>query len=179
TFAQDICRIFEEIPETIEADIIRIIHECESMQDDISKAVETQQSAPAITDKAKKEAEDFGKSKNLTRLILDDFLTCGLIGEEANKLLGYIAMTSRKRKEPISMQILSSSGSGKTALQDGIINFCPPEDLVKLTSLSGKALFYKEQNSLKHKVLALEEGAGAEDATYAIRSLISSGILVN
>jgi uncharacterized membrane protein len=48
-----------------------------------------------------------------------------------------------------------------------------------LTSLSGKALFYKEQTSLKHKVLALEEGDGAEDASYAIRSLISSGVLTN
>ena len=40
--------------------------------------------------------------------------------EEANKLLGYIAMTSRKRNDPISVQILSSSGAGKTALQDAV-----------------------------------------------------------
>ena len=56
--------------------------------------------------------------------------------------------------------------------------FVPPEDLVKLTSLSGKALFYKDRLSLKHKVLALEEGDGAEEATYAIRNLISAGELV-
>lgn len=49
---------------------------------------------------------------------------------------------------------------------------------MKLTSLSGKALFYKDEMSLKHKVLALEEGAGAEEASYAIRNLISSGHLV-
>jgi hypothetical protein len=55
--------------------------------------------------------------------------------------------------------------------------FCPPEDLIKLTSLSGKALFYKEQSSLRHKVLALEEGDGVEEATYAIRNLISAGEL--
>lgn len=65
--------------------------------------------------------------------------------------------------------ILSSSGAGKTALQDAVLAFCPPEDLVKLTALSGKALFYKERLSLKHKVLALEEGDGAEEAMYAIR----------
>ena len=74
----------------------------------------------------------------------------------------------------LSVLILSSSGAGKTVLQDTALNFCPPEDLVKLTSLSAKALFYKEQASLKHKVLAIEEGAGAEDASYAIRNLISS-----
>jgi hypothetical protein len=87
-------------------------------------------------------------------------------------------MTSRKQKNPISVQILSSSGAGKTALQDAVVNFCPPEDLVKLTSLSGKALFYKDRMSLKHKVLALEEGDGAGEASYAIRNLISSGVLI-
>ena len=132
-----------------------------------------------MSDREKAQAEAFGKSKTLIKQILADFEATGLIGEENNKLLGYIAMTSRKRKEPISVQILSSSGAGKTALQDAVVNFCPPEDLVKLTSLSGKALFYKERMSLKHKVLALEEGDGAEDASYAIRSLISSGVLIN
>jgi hypothetical protein len=42
------------------------------------------------------------------------------------------------------------------------LQFVPPEELVKLTSLSGKALFYKEREALKHKVLSLEEGDGAE-----------------
>jgi hypothetical protein len=88
-------------------------------------------------------------------------------------------MTSRKRDVPLSILILSSSGAGKTALQDAVVAFCPPEDLVKLTSLSGKALFYKERLSLKHKVLALEEGDGAEEASYAIRNLISAGELVS
>jgi hypothetical protein len=87
-------------------------------------------------------------------------------------------MTSRKMVKPLAVLILSSSGAGKTALQDLATSFCPPEDLVKLTSLSGKALFYKEGASLKHKVLALEEGDGAEEAMYALRNLISAGELV-
>jgi hypothetical protein len=74
--------------------------------------------------------------------------------------------------------ILSSSGAGKTMLQDTAMGFCPPEDLVKLTSLSGKALFYKEGGSLKNKALALEEGDGVEEAMYALRNLISAGELV-
>ena len=101
------------------------------------------------------------------------------MGERNNVLLLYVAMTSRKRDTPLSVLILSSSGSGKTALQDAVLAFCPPEDLVKLTSLSGKALFYKDRLSLKNKVLALEEGDGAEEAMYAIRNLISAGELVS
>jgi DNA primase len=126
----------------------------------------------------RKEAEDFGKSPDLIERILADFETCGLVGEEPNKLLAYLAATSRKTDEPLSLLVLSSSGAGKTALQDTALQFVPPEELVKLTSLSGKALFYKEREALKHKVLSLEEGDGAQEATYAIRNLISAGELV-
>ncbi len=87
-------------------------------------------------------------------------------------------MTSRKMPRPLAVLNLASSGAGKTALQDAALAFCPPEDLVKLTSLSGKALFYKERDSLKHKVLALEEGDGVSEAMYALRNLISAGELV-
>jgi len=177
--AQDLCRLFDDTPETIEADLQRLIVECERHKP--SEAADTGASAPAIQigPRERAEAEAFGKSPDLIERILADFEACGLIGEESNKLLGYIAMTSRKRDVPLSMLILSSSGAGKTALQDAVMSFCPPEDLVKLTALSGKALFYKEQMSLKHKVLALEEGDGAEEANYAIRNLISAGQLVS
>jgi hypothetical protein len=74
--------------------------------------------------------------------------------------------------------VLSSSGAGKSALQDATLRLCPPEDVVKLTSLTGRALFYKGAGSLKHKILALEEEAGARQASYAIRNLISAGELV-
>ena len=83
-------------------------------------------------------------------------------------------MTSRKTDEPLCILILSSSGAGKTFLQDAVLSFCPPEDMIKVTSLSGKALFYRDPASLKHKVLAIEEEAGAEQADYALRSLITS-----
>ena len=71
------------------------------------------------------------------------------MGEHNNAHLIYVAMTSRLRDTPLSVLILSSSGAGKTALQDAVLAFCPPEDLVKLTALSGKALFYKERLSLE------------------------------
>jgi DNA primase catalytic core len=176
--AADLCRKFDQLPETMESDITRIIKACEETDPDPATVKEEPQ-APAMTDKEKKTAEAFGRSADLFKNILADFEACGLVGEEANKLLGYVAMTSRKQPKPLSVQILSSSGSGKSALQDAVVGFCPPEDVVKRTSMSGKSLFYKQQTSLKHKLLAVEEGDGAEDAAYALRSLISSGILIN
>lgn len=177
TLAQDLCRVFEEVPETIEADVTKLLRHCESLPEksEISPTATPEQ---VLTPAGRAEAEAFGKRRDLIETILSDFEINGLKGERANKLLGYLSMTSRKMANPLSVLILSSSGAGKTALQDACLSFCPPEDVVKLTSLSGKALFYKDQMSLKHKVLALEEGAGAEEASYAIRNLISAGELV-
>ncbi|MGO8680127.1 MAG: CHC2 zinc finger domain-containing protein [Limisphaerales bacterium] len=176
--AQDLTRIFDDAAEVIEADIAKLMSLCEASQagaglNAIAPPVET------MPPEQRAEAEALGKSPDLIQLILDDYDRCGLVGERANKLLCYLAMTSRKMEKPLAVLILSSSGAGKTMLQDTAMQFCPPEDLVKLTSLSGKALFYKEGSSLKNKVLALEEGDGVEEAMYALRNLISAGELMS
>ncbi|MBD3309555.1 toprim domain-containing protein, partial [candidate division KSB3 bacterium] len=175
--AQDLCRIFDEPPETIESDLTRLLQACEK-QPDKAAATASPDPVAAMTAADRSQAEAFGRRPDLVDAILADYETCGLVGEEPNKLLAYLAATSRKTDDPLSVLVLSSSGAGKTALQDTALLFVPPEDLVKLTSLSGKALFYKDRLSLKHKVLALEEGDGAEEASYAIRNLISAGELV-
>jgi len=174
---QDLCRIFEESPETLEADLARLVVECEHYQEPPKPEQPAMPVVPVLSSE-KPEAEAFGQAADLIERILADYETCGLVGERANKLLCYLAAVSRKMDEPLSVMLLSSSGAGKTALQDTALSFVPPEDLVKLTSLTGRALFYKEQLSLKHKALSLEEGAGAEDATYAIRNLITAGELI-
>ena len=45
---------------------------------------------------------------------------------------------------------------------------------MKYTRLTGQALFYKEEDSLVHKLLAIEEEHGARDASYSIRNIQSS-----
>ena len=176
---QDLARIFEQPAETVEADVAKLLVACEGFDPEAAKVA---QSAPtpaeAMGAAERREAEAFGKSEDLLERILADFEKCGLVGERHNKLFCYLAAVSRKMDEPLSVLVLSSSGAGKTALQDAALAFCPPEDVVKLTSLTGKALFYKDEMSLKHKILALEEGAGADEAGYAIRNLISAGELV-
>jgi DNA primase len=178
--AQELCRVFDESPETVEADLDKLLRHCESLPDRAAAegCPEGRTAEAALSPRERSEAEAFGRGEQLFEDILADYEACGLVGENANKLLCYLAMTSRKMENPLSVLILSSSGAGKTAVQDAALAFCPPEDLVKLTSLTGKALFYKDQLSLRHKALALEEGAGAVEATYAIRNLITAHALV-
>ena len=117
-----------------------------------------------VSDTDKAEGLKLGRHPDLAGEILRDMEKLGLMGEAANKLIGYLVMTSRKMDDPLALLILSGSGAGKSHLQDTVLSLCPDEDLIKLTSLTDRALFYKGEDSLRNKVLAVEELAGADGA---------------
>jgi hypothetical protein len=129
---------------------------------------------PSMTEDEKKEALETLKSKDLLKRIVGDFDALGFIGEKHNKLLGYIAAVSRLQPDPLALLILSRSGAGKTSLQDAVCKFVPPESAIQYTRMTGQSLFYRDQNALKNKVLAIEEEEGMQDAMYSIKTLISS-----
>ena len=109
--------------------------------------------------------------------IVADLETCGLVGEEANKLLAYIATLSRKLEEPLAVIVQSSSAAGKSSLMDGILAMVPTEERVSYSTMTGQALYYLGQKDLKHKVLSVAEGEGADRAAYALKLLQSEGQL--
>ena len=129
---------------------------------------------PPMSDEDKKEALETLKSKDLLKRITGDFDSIGYIGESQNKLLGYIAAVSRLQPDPLAVLVLSRSGAGKTSLQDAVCKFVPTESVIQYTRLTGQALFYRDQNALKNKVLAIEEEDGMREAMYSIKTLISS-----
>ena len=119
-------------------------------------------------------AVKMGTEGDIFQTILDDYEKLGLVGEETNKLMAYLAATSRLMEKPLNILVLSSSGAGKSALQDKTLKLMPPESVIRVSAITDKALYY--QKSLKNKLLALEEAAGVKDS-YAIRTLISEGYL--
>ncbi len=176
TFIADVVALYHEEETAITGDMNRIVTEAEKSA---AKPDQTGESKVIrLTEEDRKEGERFGERKDLPDAIFQDIENCGDIGERANSLAAYLCMTSRKMDDPLALLIVSGSGAGKSALQDTALALCPEEDLVKVTSLTERALFYKDELSLKHKVLAMEELAGAEDAAYAIRNLISQKVLI-
>lgn len=173
----DLVRLHEESADTIEADVVKLLAACElrAAQPNLTT---NQDAAEPIPEADRREAEAMGKDPKLIEVILDDYEKCGLVGEVTNKILLYVAMTSRKMPKPLAVRITSSSGSGKSVAQDMAFAFCPPEEGIKITNLSAKALFHRDKDSLKNKFLVLEEGKGVESASYALRILISSGELI-
>ena len=171
SFMSEAARLFREPVDAIEADTNRLIEQLEAYVQ--KRQAEGASTVTLITDADKTEGMKLGRQPDLAGEILRDMERLGLVGEATNKLIGYLVMTSRRMPDPLALLILSGSGAGKSLLQDTLLQLCPDEDLVKLTSLSDRALFYKGEDSLKNKVLAVEEVAGAEGAYYAIRNLIS------
>jgi DNA primase len=174
-FMTDAARLFHETVDTIEGDVNKIIGHLETYA---AKDQATAAPVVLVSDADKAEGLKLGRNADLAGEILRDMERLGAIGESANKLIGYLVMTSRKLADPLALLILSGSGAGKSHLQDTMLSFCPDEDLIKLTSLTDRALFYKGEDSLTNKVLAVEELAGAQGADYAIRNLISARKLV-
>jgi hypothetical protein len=127
-----------------------------------------------MTEEEEAEALDALKSKDLLQIILDGFNVIGYIGEKSNKLLGFLAGISRLLADPLAVLCLSRPGAGKTGLQNGICKLFPAESVIQYTRMTGQSLFYREANTLKNKILAIEEKEGMEEAMYSVKTLISS-----
>jgi DNA primase len=130
-----------------------------------------------LTDTEKNEALELLREPKLLERILEDFERCGVVGERTNKLLGYLAATSRKLAEPLAVVIQSSSAAGKSSLMDAVLELMPEEERVQYSAMTGQSLFYMGETNLQHKILAIVEEQGAERASYALKLLQSEGEL--
>jgi len=133
--------------------------------------------SPAMSEAERDAALELLRAPDLPARLLADFAACGLVGEETNKLVGYLAAVSRKLDKPLGVVIQSSSAAGKSSLMDAVLAFVPGEDQVKYSAMTGQSLFYMGETNLKHKALALVEEEGASRASYALKLLQSEGEL--
>jgi hypothetical protein len=109
--------------------------------------------------------------------VLSDFERCGIVGERENKLLSYLAVTSRKLDTPLAVMIQSSSAAGKSSLMDAALSLMPDEECVRYSAMTGQSLFYLGEQDVRHKILAIAEEEGASRASYALKLLQSEGEL--
>src|SRR5690606_18233889 len=130
-----------------------------------------------LTDAEKIEALELLRDPRLLDRILDDFERAGVVGEATNKLVGYLAATSRKLEQPLAVVLQSSSAAGKSSLMDAVLELMPEEERVQYSAMTGQSLFYMGETNLSHKILAIVEEQGAERASYALKLLQSEGEL--
>lgn len=131
----------------------------------------------ALSSKEDKEARAYLEAADLLTRTGRDIGRSGVVGEETNRLLMFLAFTSRLRPRPLQVVTLAASGTGKTYLQDAVARPIPDEDRVEVTALSENALYYFGREELRHRLLLIEDLDGAAEVLYPLRELQSKGRL--
>jgi len=164
--------------EVIKKDLGKVLLKLEGLQEEqINDHLKPKQEAEGkpLSNDEQVAALDLLKDKNLLQRILRDFAAAGVVGEETNKLAGYLACVSRKLEKPLAVMVQSTSAAGKSSLMDAVLSFMPEEERVQYSAMTGQSLFYMGETNLKHKTLAIAEEEGAHNASYALKLLQSEG----
>lgn len=177
-FVKEAASETEMKPGEVKADLGRVLLKLEQLQDEqIREALEPKEEEVALSEAERAEALELLEDPELLERIVADLERCGVVGEETNKLVGYLAAVSRKLAEPLAVLVQSSSAAGKSALMNAVLSLMPEEERVQYSAMTGQSLFYMGEADLKHKILAIAEEEGAERASYALKLLQSEGEL--
>ena len=158
--------------EVIRRDLGRVLLKLEELQDEqIKQALAPKEEAVTISDEDQAQALELLRDPRLLERIVEDFARCGVVGEETNKLVGYLGVVSRHLEAPLAVIVQSSSAAGKSSLMEAVLAFLPEEQRVQYSAMTGQSLFYMGESDLKHKVLAIVEEEGVHSAAYALKLL--------
>ena len=161
----------------LKRDLGKLLLAVEQAQTELMKPQGQASRAVILTPEEREAALQWLREPNLIGRLREAFHQAGIIGEENNTLVAYLAGVSRKLERPLAIIIQSASAAGKTTLMDAVLSFFPEEERVKYSAMTGQSLYYLGETSLQHKILAVVEEAGAEKASYALKLLQSEGEL--
>jgi post-segregation antitoxin (ccd killing protein) len=165
-------------PELVKRDLGKLLRALEELHHNrLAEALRPKAAEVRLSEREREEALELLRDPRLLERIVEDFERCGLVGERTNKLVGYLAATSRLLQRPLGVLIQSGSAAGKSWLMDAVLAFMPPEAVHKYSAMTGQSLYYLGEKDLRHKVLAIAEQQGAERASYALKLLLSEGRL--
>ena len=164
--------------DVVRHDLGKVLLKCEELQDEqIRKALEPKRPETAVAEEDKTSAMELLRDPRLLDRIVEDFARCGVVGEETNKKVAYLAAVSRLFDAPLAVIVQSSSAAGKSSLMDAVLALMPDEHKVEYSAMTGQSLFYMGETDLKNKILAVVEEEGAQRAAYALKLLQSEGVL--
>ena len=124
--------------------------------------------------KALDQCQELAREPDILKRLVTDIRQAGLIGEERNAKIVFLAYMSRLLEEIVSLVVKGPSSGGKSYLIKCVSKFFPPSAYHELSGMSERALAYSEE-PLSHRMLVIYEAAGlnSEFGTYLLRSLLS------
>ncbi len=130
-----------------------------------------------ITEEQKQAALKLLCDPDLLQRLIRDTEAIGCVGEENNKVVVYLALTSRLLSNPISLLVKGDSSGGKSFLVETLCRLFPESEVLQFTTITAKALYHRTDD-LSNKALVIYERPGAEESDYPLRSLQSEKKLV-
>ena len=128
----------------------------------MKKTLEPKEEEITLSADEKAAAMELLRDPKLLDRVLSDFERCGVVGEETNKLVSYLAAVSRLLEKPLAIVVQSSSSAGKSSLMEAVLDFMPEEQREEYSAMTGQALFYMGEKDLKHKILAIVGRRGSD-----------------
>jgi DNA primase len=165
---------------TLRRDLGRVLLAIEAQ---VAERRRRDQAAPTVDDVAalspeeREQALALLRSPDLLEQVAQAYVAVGVVGEETNALVAYLAATSRLLERPLAVVVQSTSAAGKSALLEATLALLPERARVRYSAMTGQSLYYMGEQELRHKVLAVAEEAGAQQAAYALKLLQSEGEL--
>lgn len=126
-----------------------------------------------LTENEKAEAIKNLQHETLLEQTIQDLAASGIQGEAENALILWLAMTSRKAPDPLSVICLARSGTGKSYLMERVALCIPDEDKKEHTQFTSNAFYYYKKEEIRNKLFLIEDLEGALGVLFPIRELQS------
>jgi hypothetical protein len=124
------------------------------------------------------EAKKYLSHKNLIANLQTDLQQIGILGEEENALILFLAMASHKSDNPFSVLCLAKSGIGKSYLLQKLSECMPKNTFSFHTQISENALYYFDSKQIDGKALFIEDLEWTNAMLNPLATLQTQGKLI-
>lgn len=119
------------------------------------------------------------KNKNLLQQLINKLNTTGIIGEDDNAAILFMALASYKYTTPFSVLCLAKSGMGKSYILQKLTDCMPLGAYSFHTKISPKALYYFDSENIQNKALLIEDLEWTTQMLNPLATLQTQGKLIH
>ncbi len=131
-----------------------------------------------INEADKKKAIQFLKHKNLLPNLIKQLNTTGILGEDENAIILFLALASHRFSNPFSVLCLAKSGIGKSYILQKLRECMPDGSYSFHSQISENALYYMGSHDIQNKALLIEDLEWTYKMLSPLATLQSQGRLV-
>ena len=131
-----------------------------------------------MTAEEEQAAKKYLLHKNLIANLQKDLQHIGILGEDENALILFLAMASHKSETPFSVLCLAKSGIGKSYLLQKLSECMPKNTFSFHTQISENALYYFDSRQIDGKALFIEDLEWTNQMLMPLATLQTQGKLI-